>query len=575
MYQPKYAGSNALIIGINAYQVVGPLGYARQDAEAVAEKLTSRCGFDPARVTLLVDHEATKARILKEFLRFTSDDVDRDDRIFIFFAGHGHTVRGKRGEVGYLVPVDATPGDFGSLIRWDDLTRNADLIRAKHMLFVMDACYGGLAITRTMGAGSMRFLKDMLQRYGRQVLTAGKADEVVSDAGGPIPGHSVFTGHLLQALDGAAATQDGILTANALMAYVYERVAKDIQSRQTPHYGFVDGDGDFILSAPILDALEGTPETDVDILVELPLGGGNMDGTEGQTAVDDLVKEYLSEPRFRIKLDDLVTKEIRKVLLSTSETEFPVQGTQVTPEACIERMERYEAAVGDLQVIAALLSHWGSEEHVPSLQKLISRLSDGHETRNGLVAWLELRWYPSVLMAYSAGIAAVASGNYRNLAAVLLVPVGSRRSGDDTKEAVSCVVEAMLELDRMELFKKMPGHERHYVPRSEYLFKKMQPVLDDLLFLGKSYEASFDRFELIYGLVYADLRGGGWGPLGRFAWKHRSRDGDGPFTALHKEVEAQGEQWAPLRAGLFGRSMDRLQAVLQMYQDFIGRLNWF
>jgi uncharacterized caspase-like protein len=71
------------------------------------------------------------------------------------------------------------------------------------MLFLMDACYGGLAITRTtIPPGSMRFLKDMLQRFSRQVLTAGKANEVVSDSGGTRPGHSIFTSYLLDGMDG-------------------------------------------------------------------------------------------------------------------------------------------------------------------------------------------------------------------------------------------------------------------------------------------------------------------------------------------------------------------------------------
>jgi hypothetical protein len=59
----------------------------------------------------------------------------------------------------------------------------------------MDACYGGLAVSRDVQAGSSRFLKDMYQRFSRQVITAGKADEVVADTGGPLPNHSVFTGH--------------------------------------------------------------------------------------------------------------------------------------------------------------------------------------------------------------------------------------------------------------------------------------------------------------------------------------------------------------------------------------------
>ena len=75
------------------------------------------------------------------------------------------------------------------------------------MFFLMDACYGGLALSRRpFPPGSMRFLKNMLQRHSRQILTAGKADEVVADAGGPRAGHSIFTGHVLDVLEGGAAT---------------------------------------------------------------------------------------------------------------------------------------------------------------------------------------------------------------------------------------------------------------------------------------------------------------------------------------------------------------------------------
>ena len=93
----------------------------------------------------MTDDAATKQSILKAFLRFAHDDVGLDDRLVVFFAGHGHTRTGSRGEVGYLVPHDADMADFSTFIRWDELTRNADLIRAKHVLFIMDACYGGLA----------------------------------------------------------------------------------------------------------------------------------------------------------------------------------------------------------------------------------------------------------------------------------------------------------------------------------------------------------------------------------------------------------------------------------------------
>ena len=107
-------------------------------------------------------------------MSYANGEISPNDRIFVFFAGHGMTQTGRRGEVGFLVPYDGDLGNLSTLIRWDDLTRNAELIVAKHILFVMDACYGGLAITRSLSAGSMRFLKDMLQRYSRPSINRGE-----------------------------------------------------------------------------------------------------------------------------------------------------------------------------------------------------------------------------------------------------------------------------------------------------------------------------------------------------------------------------------------------------------------
>ena len=117
-------------------------------------------------------------------------------------------------------------------------------------------------VTRRIQAGSTRFLKDMLRRYTRQVLTSGKHDEAVADAGGPLPGNSVFTGHLIDALRGNAASEGNIITANGVMAYVYSKVPHDRDSNQTPHYGYFEGDGDFIFKAPQLKDTENLEDSE-------------------------------------------------------------------------------------------------------------------------------------------------------------------------------------------------------------------------------------------------------------------------------------------------------------------------
>lgn len=578
IFSPRYATSHALIVGINDYKLAPPLGYAINDAEGVAMTLIGQFGFSEDNVKLLINKEATRQRIIESFLSFTDEGTNVDDRLFFFFAGHGHTLASRRGDVGYLIPYDGSAKNLSTLIRWDDLTRNSELIAAKHVLFIMDACYGGLAITRSLPSGSMRFLKEMLLRYTRQVLTAGKADEVVSDSGGPLPGHSIFTGHLLEALNGKAANEDGIITANGVMAYVYERVAKDQYSNQTPHFGFLDGDGDFVFKVPSLDIFQEEAKKDEDILIAVPSVMPGIATTEPVDIVEQ-TKEYLSDPKFRIKLHDLVTKEIKRILQLTSEDNFAVQGVGFSVEELTRRLHEYESIVENLQAISICISYWGDQKNHSVLQNTLTRLTDRLESQGGLVAWLALRWYPIILLLYPAGISAVAAENYDNLAAMLLAKASFSRTSRSNARITTSTVESILELERAEIFKRLPGHERYHVARSEYLFKLFQPILDDVLFLGREYEQAFDRFELMFALVYADLdyqeRKHLWGPIGRFGWKYFSGGLENPLKDLMAEANALKDSWAPLKSGLFGGDYSRFRQIAEGFEQLVAKLNWW
>ncbi len=567
-----------MVIGINDYQIASPLGFAKHDAETFAEILRTNFGFPPNQVTVLLDAEATRERIRSAFLGFSQDPIGPDDRIAVFFAGHGCTRTGRRGEVGFLVPADGDPNDLATLVRWDDLTRDAELISAKHMLFVMDACYGGLALQRNTPPGSARFLKDMLQRYSRQVLTAGKADETVADSGGPRPNHSVFTGHLLDALDGRAADSNGIVSANAVMAYVYDHVAKDPHSRQSPHFGFLEGDGDLIFSAPDLASLVKDNREDTDILVQVPTSTTLATELLDRQELIDRVKDCLSDPRYRIRLDDLVASEIRAASYEIREDAFPIQTATVTADDIVQRLRKYESVLSRLIAVAILLGRWGNSEHQPLIERIVARLTDGTEPQSGKTAWLGLRWYPIMVLLYSGGIAALSSHNYRTLSAFLTTRLGASRTGQRGQPAVVSTIEEILELDRMDLFKMLPGYEKFYTPRSEYLFKGLQPQLEDLLFLGNSYEDDFDRFEIFYALTYLDLQsrqsGYTWAPPGRFAWKERH--GTSPYNRVLDEAKQRGAAWGPLSAGLFGGSIERFNQVATAFrEEVLSKVQWW
>jgi hypothetical protein len=575
LFKTQYAVSRALVVGINKYKSASPLSYAVSDAASIKELLISNFEFAESEVTLLTDEAATKQAVLRAFMRFSNDDVGLDDRLIVFFAGHGHTRTGSRGEIGYLVPHDADLADYSTLIRWDELTRNADLIRAKHVLFIMDACYGGLALVRTAGAGSTRFLKDMMLRTSRQVLTAGKADEVVSDSGGPIPNHSVFTGHLIEALQGKAATSDGVLTASAAMSYVYAKVASDKNSRQTPHHGHIDGDGDMVLLAPSLVNLDDSDTKDIDRLISVPYADPDL-GLDSTDAKVNRVKALLASDSGAIGLHDMLSSEVRRFLAVTSEDAFAPSG-QYSRDEFVSRLERYENAAQDISILLACVSQWGRPSHLATLQKCIARSSDRLESTGGLTVWLALRWYPLLMELYCAGVAAIDARRFDSLVAIfetMLPSSNYQRSSDAFIEAASM---AVLELNRTNVLKHIPGHEQNYTPLSEHLLKTLQPKLDDALFLGKNYEVAFDTFEVYFALCAADsslVNGkGAWGPIGRFGWKFGRSNS--PFERVLKEANTQKSEWPPLKAGLFGGDFERFSNVAEEFKKLLGKLNWY
>jgi hypothetical protein len=165
-----------------------------------------------------------------------------------------------------------------------------------------------------------------------------------------------------------------------------------------------------------------------------------------------LVQEYIPDSRYRIRLDALATKEIRKVLYLTTNEYFPVNTVNFSPEEFARRLQQYESIVNDLQSMVILLSYWGADEQKAVLRKIIARVSD-KEIRDGIVAWLRLRLYPSLLLMYAGGIAAIASNNYGNLATLLTTQVGTRHSSGQTEPVITSVVDAFWGSDVLNAFK--------------------------------------------------------------------------------------------------------------------------
>jgi cellulose biosynthesis protein BcsQ len=307
-------------------------------------------------------------------------------------------------------------------------------------------------------------------------------------------------------------------------------------------------------------------------------GAELLSGVAPAVAKAQAAKEYLSEDRFKLKLHDLTLREVRDVL-----EQMPHFSAQAIPSPLnfAERLHAYEAATNDLLRIQALLGYWGEASHRSLLGLAPKRISDQISFQGGITVWVASNWYPVQLLLYAGGIASVADQRYQNLHNLMVTPIKYTFDGVGVEPTlIRAVAESMLALDRAKAFKMLPGFERGRTPRSNYLYALLQPILEEVLFLGSEYESAFDRFELLYALEYCHRYDRGiddpfrfWGPVGRFAAKEQSPAS--PLSRLLAEASAEGSFWAPVQAGFFGGSIDRFNEVAGAYLAMISGIPWW
>ena len=251
-----YDNSYALIIGIDKYEKTIHLRYAVKDAESIQSIIVEYFDFPKENVRLLLNEEATFDNIRKQFLEI-SNSAQEQDRVLLFFAGHGdQEVLPGGGEVGYLIPVEGDPEDlYLTAIPMDEMRQMALRSRAKHMLYLVDACYGGIAAIGTRGVKvatkTSGYIEKVTTSQGRQVITAGGRGEKVLEK--DEWGHSAFTLNLQRGLKDGDADMDGdrYITGNELAYFLTKKVSIDSENMQTPQYGhYTSQEGEFVFVLP-------------------------------------------------------------------------------------------------------------------------------------------------------------------------------------------------------------------------------------------------------------------------------------------------------------------------------------
>jgi hypothetical protein len=257
---PLYRGSYAFVVG-NVHYTGGwdPLTGVAQDIRDVATVLRKH-GFEvTSRTDLTRD---MFAREIEDFChRYGKDE---DNRLFFYFAGHGHTEKMATGEdLGYLVMVDAPAPEKDPVgftlcsVDMQSIVTRAKMIQARHVLFMFDSCFSG-SVLNLRERVVPQTISESMRLPVRQFITAGRANE-------PVPDYSIFKQAFLDLLEGRdrEPIPDGYLTGEELGLYLKNKVPQ-YNPAQHPQYGKINDvrldKGDFVF--PLRNSPKGSPPSE-------------------------------------------------------------------------------------------------------------------------------------------------------------------------------------------------------------------------------------------------------------------------------------------------------------------------
>ena len=197
-----------LFIGIGKYlhpEIGKTHGELRRSAEVMHEQMLRRGKLDPERTKLVVDQQATRARMEELITRWLPSVTQPGDTVFIYFSGHAGTSPNRDGTEAdgqdeLIGPYDTEAGTDGmsvdermarfrdSQIVDDVLARWIEELSGRHVVLILDTCHSGGVVE---GKGLARFFGDEAARVKDiaqldvTVLTSCASDEQALFEGTP------------------------------------------------------------------------------------------------------------------------------------------------------------------------------------------------------------------------------------------------------------------------------------------------------------------------------------------------------------------------------------------------------
>lgn len=283
-------------------------------------------------------------------------------------------------------------------------------------------------------------------------------------------------------------------------------------------------------------------------------------------------KKYLEEEKYKIRLHDLLIHETEHLVEKINQTISPTKLPQPSTTEFIRQIKLFEAQTEILQAMMITGGYWGDGNISDVFVKCLERLANNIKIRDGYKVWVDIQYYPILLLVFPSCLAAIASGNYFMLSNLLLKPQNNYSPTGPEPLFLSLFPNTVIEND---IAKLLPNMEKRKTPASDYLLELISEPLREFIPDQKELEDYFDRLEYLASLCFMDYRIQAsrppWCPMGRFVWRHRDY-GMNISRKIQKEINIEKMDWKPLKFGFFGGLIERVHKAQEMVIERLDQI---
>jgi len=283
------------------------------------------------------------------------------------------------------------------------------------------------------------------------------------------------------------------------------------------------------------------------------------------------LKKFIVKDEYKILLHDLILNEQFEAINKIKQ----IEDFSIYPDHknLFPQLSKYEASVEILVKFAVNGVFWSKPEHNTIFQELIRRIAEPAADPPGKYyqETMNLHYYPSLLLFYSAGISALKGQKFEYLASIFKLKTAERKSENSVKFYLIKFTNAWL--IQPDIMNKILNHN-YKTPLSTYVNGILGPYFKDLITNEQDFNDLFDIFEYILCLQFIHLLERSGAPYGQFQWRRLSgyRTNGTLFQDFFSEGEIQKDNWPPIMAGLFGGKFETYQNIKNKLDKYLATI---